>query len=134
MLCANCGREFDDTLAECPHCHGGKEAADWPERMREKMAEDARVTPSADARKLTRLKPIILAVLAMMLCCAPIGVVAVAYAVMANGSASVGRYRDAWILGDKAASWFWLTVMCGIVTWAVILFWFGWPPWSRLHL
>jgi hypothetical protein len=36
MQCANCGKAFDDTLAECPHCHGGEIVADWPKPLQPK--------------------------------------------------------------------------------------------------
>jgi hypothetical protein len=127
MQCANCGDEFDDALAECPHCQGGEKAADGPEAVREQVADDAwRVRQGVADESLHRPQPgyrflIVYSVLATVLLCMPLGIVAIVYAVMADGAAVLGNVPGAKALAEKATWWTWLTVFLAIGMWAVIL-------------
>ena len=106
MKCANCGRDFEDTLEECPHCHGGRDVADWPARMRKKFTD--RETPAGEPPPTN----LVLAILTALCCCMPLGVVAIVYAAMAEGNVGSGDYAAARRNAAQASNY---------ITWGVIL-------------
>ena len=112
MKCANCGKEFDDTLAECPHCLGGLDQSEAAQTAREQEVEQVHRQKLRLKLKSTHL---IGAVLATLFCCMPFGVVAIVYAGLAEGKLMDGDVRKARILADKADGWLTASILLGMV-------------------
>lgn len=91
MFCSKCGNEIASDAAVCPHC-----------------GNSAPVVEKVD----TWLIP---AILSTLLCCVPFGIVSIIYAAGANSAVSSGNYELAREKAAKAKTWFFVSLICGIV-------------------
>ena len=99
MFCRKCGNELPDDVQFCPKCGNPVDPAAAP----------AAVTVE---RINTWLIP---AIFAAVYCCMPFGIVSVVYADGANTEVSNRNCELAREKADKAKTWFWISVGCGIL-------------------
>ena len=64
---------------------------------------------------------LIWSVLAMLLCCQPLGVISLVYATQVDSKWSAGNYSGAVEASGKAKSWAWASFGLGIALYAVLL-------------
>jgi len=110
MRCANCGREFDDALAECPHCAGGAVSADWSAAMKAEV----------DGREKPFSSHLLLAILAFVFGFMPVGLVSVVYAVLAKSRFEADDREGALRNAVHARNWIIASFVTLVLIWVLI--------------
>ncbi|MBQ7208877.1 MAG: CD225/dispanin family protein [Lentisphaeria bacterium] len=98
MLCAKCGKEFEPDVRFCPQCGNRLDPSAPPPPVPEKI--NTFLVPS---------------ICAALLCCLPLGVVAIVFSSKANSAIRGGDCAKAREYAGKAKMWFWIAVVSGIV-------------------
>ena len=96
MFCINCGAEIEDNAAVCASCNA-------------KIDEPTPVAPKPQVK--TCLVP---AILLTVLCCNPLGIIAIIYAAQASSKVVAGDIQKALSLARNAKVWCWITLGTGL--------------------
>jgi len=115
MQCANCGKEYEDALAECPHCTGGAEPADRTEAERLARERESEEYTALVHRRWQVNTHLVGAILATVFCCWPLGIIAIVYAAKAEAILTLGEVRQSQAQARKARIWMAVSIVLGLV-------------------
>lgn len=100
MFCQKCGNSIPDGLYVCPSC--GSLVNSAPEQSPPMQAEYVK-------------NYLVEAILIIVFCCVPFGVVALVYACHVNTFLEMRDFARAKNASEKAKMWVWLGFVCGLI-------------------
>jgi len=106
--CSLCGNEIESGVQFCPSCgqpvaNSGEASTGWDETSRQQVypqQEYDQTQPPAHVEN-----HLVKAIIVTVLCCLPLGIVAIVYAASVNGKLQAGDYAGAVEAGQKANTW-----------------------------
>ena len=107
MYCPECGRPVDAGTGHCLNCGASLAVVASPEVPR---------PPAQDID--TYLVP---AIIVLLCCCQPLGIVATVFAAMAHGEAKSGQYEAAYEHARQAKTWCWAGFIIGLVVYGAVV-------------
>ncbi len=120
--CSHCGAEIESGAQFCPSCGqpvaaAGEGPSGWDETSQQQVYPqqeyDSTQPPAHVENHLVK------AIIVTVLCCLPLGIVAIVYAASVNGKLQAGDYAGAVEAGQKANTW----ANCGLgvgIAWILI--------------
>ncbi len=109
--CKYCFADIPVAAIKCSHCGEYVNKQDDPSRQNKKHRGDPRSARNA----LLSGDYFVLSILATLFCCLPFGVVAIVFSCQRNSAIANGDYVAARIAGKRAKTYFWLSVISGLV-------------------
>lgn len=115
MFCKYCGAKIEDNAAVCASCNA-------------KIDEPTQVcTPKPQVQ--TYLLP---AILLTVLCCNPLGIIAIVYAAQSSKMVAAGDIQKALASARKAKIWCWITLVTGLALNIYITFMYQLPEMKQM--
>lgn len=138
MFCTNCGTRNDDSANNCIQCGAelrrpsfGSADMGSPAPPPPPQAPPTTYQPQIGQVVQTPQQPIIVtqvpnylvqAILTMLCCCLPFGVVSLVYAIQVNSHLTAGNLAAAMQSSRNAKMWAWIAFLSGFVPWGIWFF------------
>ncbi|MGA2501060.1 MAG: CD225/dispanin family protein [Tepidisphaeraceae bacterium] len=136
MFCQTCGNEVDPHVRFCPRCGTATAPAVAPPRPPVPQPGYAQpvqyATPPQFAQPRVQAYPpgsvpnyMVQAIIVTLICCMPIGIVAIVKASQVNSKLSVGDWQGAMNSSASARTWCWVSFWCSLVAgilWLGVMF------------
>ena len=114
MYCPQCGTEAEENARFCAKC--GRDLSGSTEQPR----------TAAETREAGPYVPdhLAWAILSMIFCCIPTGIVSIVYAAQVNGKVAEGDLAGAREASAKAKTWAWVSFGIGILVYVILPLYF----------
>ena len=140
MYCPNCGTSNLDNATICANCGRPLHGTSTPASAPSSSAQSSYVPPppyppSQHAGPASPATPpaggaapvvyLILSILLILCCCNPLALVPMIFAIVTLSRRSAGDYTAASVHAGRAALWFWIAVVVGIIWYVIFFAFFG---------